>query len=156
MGTTGSSTEGAMNQELPNIVARVRQYAKVPLAVGFGVATRDHFNIVANAGADGVVIGSRIVTVIKEAPPKPSRRGRPEVLRRNQPKRTTTQNQYGAERRSDNASRQCQSRRAFDWQHLLRTNSPSSTFRSIWWSIRSRSACRLSCRTRGCPQGGNG
>ncbi len=69
MGTTGSSTEGAMNQELPNIVARVRQYAKVPLAVGFGVATRDHFNIVANAGADGVVIGSRIVTVIKEAPP---------------------------------------------------------------------------------------
>ncbi|KLO10554.1 bifunctional tryptophan synthase TRP1 [Schizopora paradoxa] len=69
MGTTGSSAEIAMNVELPNIVARVRQYAKVPLAVGFGVAIREHFNAVADAGADGVVIGSRIVTVIKQSPP---------------------------------------------------------------------------------------
>lgn len=69
MGTTGSSASVAMNTELPDIVARVRQFAKVPLAVGFGVATRDHFNAVADAGADGVVIGSRIVSVIKQSPP---------------------------------------------------------------------------------------
>ena len=68
MGTTGSSAKVAMNSELPDILARVRQYATVPLAVGFGVATRQHFDVVAEAGADGVVIGSRLVTVMKEAP----------------------------------------------------------------------------------------
>lgn len=68
MGTTGSSAKVAINSELPDILARVRQYSTVPLAVGFGVATRTHFDVVADAGADGVVIGSRLVNVIKEAP----------------------------------------------------------------------------------------
>ncbi|TRM60696.1 tryptophan synthase beta subunit-like PLP-dependent enzyme [Schizophyllum amplum] len=68
MGTTGSSDAVAINVELPNIISRVRQYAKVPVAVGFGVSTRSHFDTVADAGADGVVIGSRIVQVIKSAP----------------------------------------------------------------------------------------
>lgn len=69
MGVTGSSAKTNMNSELPDILARVRQYAKVPLAVGFGVATRAHFDVVANAGADGVIIGSRILAVIKDSPP---------------------------------------------------------------------------------------
>ena len=55
MGTTGSSDSGSLNTALPDIIARVRQYATVPLAVGFGVATREHFDTVAEAGADGVV-----------------------------------------------------------------------------------------------------
>ncbi|KAK7054636.1 bifunctional tryptophan synthase trp1 [Paramarasmius palmivorus] len=69
MGTTGSSEKIAMNVELPDIIARVREYAKVPLAVGFGVANRGHFDTVADAGADGVVIGSKVVSVIKNSPP---------------------------------------------------------------------------------------
>jgi len=69
MGTTGSHEKVAINSALPDIIARVREYSRVPLAVGFGVATRDHFNTVADAGADGVVIGSRLVTVMKNAPP---------------------------------------------------------------------------------------
>lgn len=68
MGTTGSSDKQSINTALPDIVARVREYATVPIAVGFGVANRSHFETVADAGADGVVIGSRIVTVIKNAP----------------------------------------------------------------------------------------
>ena len=70
MGTTGSSVETAMNVELPDILSRIRQYAQVPLAVGFGVATRAHYDTVAQAGADGVVIGSRIISVIKNSPPE--------------------------------------------------------------------------------------
>lgn len=69
MGTTGANEKIAMNTALPDIIARVREYATVPLAVGFGVATRDHFNTVTDAGADGVVIGSRLVDIIKNAPP---------------------------------------------------------------------------------------
>ena len=68
MGTTGSSVSGNVNSALPDIIARVRQYATVPLAVGFGVATREHFELVANSGADGVVIGSRLVAIIKTSP----------------------------------------------------------------------------------------
>lgn len=68
MGTTGSSVTGTVNNALPDIIARVREYTDVPLAVGFGVATRAHYELVANAGADGVVIGSRLVSVIKLAP----------------------------------------------------------------------------------------
>ncbi|KAI0685664.1 bifunctional tryptophan synthase TRP1 [Cytidiella melzeri] len=68
MGTTGSSVSGKLNTALPDIIARVREYASVPLAVGFGVATREHFDLVAEAGADGVVIGSRLVTIIKNSP----------------------------------------------------------------------------------------
>lgn len=67
MGTTGSSVKGRINSELPDIIARVRKYTSVPLAVGFGVATRAHFEYVQSAGADGVVIGSRLVSIIKEA-----------------------------------------------------------------------------------------
>jgi tryptophan synthase len=68
MGTTGSSILGKMNAALPDIIARIREYTAVPLAVGFGVATRAHFDVVADAGADGVVVGSRLVSIIKEAP----------------------------------------------------------------------------------------
>lgn len=68
MGTTGSSDKVAMNAALPELISRVKQYAKVPLAVGFGVATRGHFETVAEAGAEGVVIGSRLVSVMKLAP----------------------------------------------------------------------------------------
>jgi len=68
MGTTGSSDNVAMNKALPDIIARVRQYATVPIAVGFGVANRSHFNAVTDAGADGVVIGSKLVSIIKNAP----------------------------------------------------------------------------------------
>ena len=68
MGTTGSSVTGTMNSALPDLISRVRDYTDVPLAVGFGVATRAHFDLVADAGADGVVIGSRLIAVIKSAP----------------------------------------------------------------------------------------
>lgn len=67
MGTTGSSDKVALNAELPQILERIRDFTNVPLAVGFGVATREHFNYVADAGADGVVVGSKLVNVIKTA-----------------------------------------------------------------------------------------
>lgn len=58
-----------MSTSLPELCARVRKYAgKTPIAVGFGVNTREHFLSVGNI-ADGVVIGSKIVSLIKEAKP---------------------------------------------------------------------------------------
>ncbi|KIY73255.1 bifunctional tryptophan synthase TRP1 [Cylindrobasidium torrendii FP15055 ss-10] len=69
MGTTGSSQDESINVALPNIISRVKQFTEIPVAVGFGVYNRGHFEFVADSGADGVVIGSRIVHVIKNSEP---------------------------------------------------------------------------------------
>jgi tryptophan synthase len=68
MGTTGSSDAAGMNTALPVIIERVNEHATVPLAVGFGVSSRAHVEAVADAGADGVVVGSRLAAIIKVAP----------------------------------------------------------------------------------------
>jgi tryptophan synthase len=62
-----------MSASLPELCTRVRKYAgQTPIAVGFGVNTREHFLSVGNL-ADGVVIGSKIVSVIKSSPPGKAR-----------------------------------------------------------------------------------
>ncbi|KAI0966115.1 tryptophan synthetase [Xylaria arbuscula] len=64
-GVTGAL--GTLNANLPNLVERVKKYSgDKPAAVGFGVSTREHFQSV-SAIADGVVIGSQIVTVLQKA-----------------------------------------------------------------------------------------
>jgi len=69
MGVTGSSANSTLSASLPELCARVRKVAgNTPIAVGFGVNTRDHFLSVGSM-ADGVVIGSRIVSIIREASP---------------------------------------------------------------------------------------
>lgn len=65
MGVTGAT--GTLNTKLPELLERVRQYSGgVPAAVGFGVSTREHFLSVSQF-ADGVVIGSQIVTTLGNA-----------------------------------------------------------------------------------------
>ncbi|KAH8885031.1 tryptophan synthase [Thozetella sp. PMI_491] len=65
-GVTGAL--GTLNANLPELLARVKQYSgDKPAAVGFGVSTREHFVSVANI-ADGVVVGSQIVTTLQKAP----------------------------------------------------------------------------------------
>ena len=66
MGVTGVS--GALNSKLPELVDKVHTWSKgTPAAVGFGVSTRDDFVNVGNV-AEGVVIGSQIVTTLANAP----------------------------------------------------------------------------------------
>lgn len=64
-GVTGAL--GHMSSKLPELVARVKKYSgNKPAAVGFGVSTSEHFQTV-GALADGVVVGSQIVTTIQKA-----------------------------------------------------------------------------------------
>ncbi|KAF2803962.1 tryptophan synthase-like protein [Mytilinidion resinicola] len=66
MGVTGAT--GTMNAALPELLERVRKWSgNKYAAVGFGVSTRDHYRSVGKI-ADGVVIGSQIVTEIGKAP----------------------------------------------------------------------------------------
>ena len=50
---------------IPEAVARIRNHTSLPIAVGFGISTRDQVSQVA-AVADGVVVGSALVNVIRD------------------------------------------------------------------------------------------
>ncbi|MGI8927146.1 MAG: tryptophan synthase subunit alpha [Tepidiformaceae bacterium] len=63
-GTTGQRT--AMAEELPDFVARVRRHTSLPLAVGFGISTREHVAAVGRV-ADAAVVGSAIIAVVDAA-----------------------------------------------------------------------------------------
>lgn len=66
MGVTGATKSVAAH--LPELLERVHKYSGgVPAAVGFGVSTREHFVEVGNV-SEGVVIGSQIITTMKNAP----------------------------------------------------------------------------------------
>lgn len=67
MGTTGVT--GKLDERLPKLVDRVHSYSNdIPLAVGFGVCTRQHFVEVGKI-AEGVVIGSQIIITLANASP---------------------------------------------------------------------------------------
>lgn len=67
MGTTGAASR--VSAALPDLVDRIRKNLddpSIPLAVGFGVSTADHFVEIGEV-ADGVVIGSKLVQILKES-----------------------------------------------------------------------------------------
>ncbi len=60
VGTTGE--RGALDAGLADFLRRAQDAAvEVPVAVGFGIATPDHATAAADAGAAGVIVGSRLV-----------------------------------------------------------------------------------------------
>ena len=64
-GTTGE--RGGVDGSLPAIVARAAAHTDVPVAVGFGIGEPAQAAAAAAAGADGVIIGSRLVRAAGEA-----------------------------------------------------------------------------------------
>ncbi|KAJ5564218.1 tryptophan synthase [Penicillium frequentans] len=68
MGVTGATK--SLDQGLDGLLARVHKYTenRIPAVVGFGINTREHFINVAKI-AQGVVIGSKIITVARDAEP---------------------------------------------------------------------------------------
>ncbi len=65
VGTTGERDE--VPAELADLVARTKAMAEVPVAVGFGIGTPRQAAEVGEI-ADGVIIGSRLVRAVAEAP----------------------------------------------------------------------------------------
>ena len=48
------------------VIARARAHTAVPVALGFGISTPEHAAAAAAAGADGVIVGSRLVRAAGE------------------------------------------------------------------------------------------
>jgi len=64
-GTTGERTQ--VDGGLEAVVARAAAHTAVPVAVGFGISTPEQARAAAAAGADGVIVGSRLVRAAGEA-----------------------------------------------------------------------------------------
>lgn len=64
LGTTGQ--RNALSGSVKPLVAKLKGLTTVPVCVGFGISTPEHAAEVAAAGADGVIIGSRIVKFIED------------------------------------------------------------------------------------------
>jgi tryptophan synthase alpha chain len=64
-GTTGERT--TLADRFGAVVERAKAHTAVPVALGFGIATPDHAARAAAAGADGVIVGSRLVRAAGEA-----------------------------------------------------------------------------------------
>jgi tryptophan synthase alpha chain len=64
-GTTGE--RASLTDAFAAVVTRAKAHAPVPVALGFGIATPEHAAQAAAAGADGVIVGSRLVRAAGEA-----------------------------------------------------------------------------------------
>ena len=63
-GTTGERS--ASTDAFAPVIARAKAHTSVPVALGFGVATPEQARAAADAGADGVIVGSRLVRAAAE------------------------------------------------------------------------------------------
>jgi len=64
LGVTGSREK--LSDELCGLVGNLKKLTTVPVCVGFGVSSAEHAVTIARAGADGVIIGSKIVGLIEK------------------------------------------------------------------------------------------
>jgi tryptophan synthase alpha chain len=68
-GTTGE--RAALDGTLAGVIERAASSTPVPVAVGFGIGTPEQAAAAAEAGADGVIIGSRLVRAAAESDDPP-------------------------------------------------------------------------------------
>jgi tryptophan synthase alpha chain len=65
VGTTGE--RDALGERFVEVVARAKASTEVPVALGFGISTPEHALKAAQAGADGVIVGTRLVRAAGES-----------------------------------------------------------------------------------------
>jgi len=63
LGVTGSRQ--ALSTTVEGLIRQLKGLTSIPICVGFGVSTPEHAKTIADAGADGVIIGSRLVAMIE-------------------------------------------------------------------------------------------
>jgi tryptophan synthase alpha chain len=67
VGITG--TQDKVASDAPDLVARLRKFTKLPIAVGFGISNAAHVQAVGEF-ADAAIIGSALVALIEKTAPE--------------------------------------------------------------------------------------
>jgi tryptophan synthase alpha chain len=65
IGTTGE--RATLSDRFAEIVARAKRSTEAPVALGFGISTPEHALRAARSGADGVIVGTRLVRAAGES-----------------------------------------------------------------------------------------
>ncbi len=65
LGITGA-LDGVLKSKITDLTGLIRPHTTLPLFVGFGIQTVDHVRNVIDAGADGAIVGSRIVAAVPD------------------------------------------------------------------------------------------
>jgi tryptophan synthase alpha chain len=65
LGTTGE--RAGVDRSLASVIAKAKRHSEVPVAVGFGISTPEQAAAAVDTGADGVIVGSRLVRAAAEA-----------------------------------------------------------------------------------------
>jgi len=79
VGITGTQTELASDAQ--GLVERIKQFTKLPVALGFGVSTPEHVRAIGEF-ADAAVVGSAIVALIEKTPVEEAAKTVGEFVRR--------------------------------------------------------------------------
>ena len=66
LGVTGARAQ--LGEMIQPMVKQLKQETEVPVCVGFGVSTPAHARQLAQAGADGVIVGSAVVNIVEKNP----------------------------------------------------------------------------------------
>jgi tryptophan synthase alpha chain len=64
---TGTTGERSKLADYASVIRRAKAHTSVPVALGFGIGTPQQAAEAADAGADGVIVGSRLVRAAAEA-----------------------------------------------------------------------------------------
>jgi len=64
LGVTGSREQ--LSGQVGSLVAKLKSITNVPVCVGFGISSPEQAAAVASAGADGVIIGSKLIQIIEK------------------------------------------------------------------------------------------
>jgi tryptophan synthase alpha chain len=73
VGTTGErAAPRSLSERFAEILTRAHASTEVPVALGFGISTPEQARIAADAGADGVIVGTRLVRAAGDAPEDPA------------------------------------------------------------------------------------
>lgn len=64
LGTTGQRS--GLSDLVKPLITRLQSLTEKPICVGFGISTAEHARDIARAGADGIIIGSRIIKFIED------------------------------------------------------------------------------------------
>ncbi len=63
LGVTGSRDR--LSDTIEGLIVKLKEITDVPICVGFGISKPEHAAAIVQAGADGVIIGSKIVSLIE-------------------------------------------------------------------------------------------
>jgi tryptophan synthase alpha chain len=63
LGATG--TNSAPSDSIRETIAKIKSVSDKPCAVGFGISTPEHVRQITDTGAEGVIVGSALVSLIE-------------------------------------------------------------------------------------------